>query len=171
MIKLGSVTRPHGIKGEAELFLFNHQDSILENGMKVFITPESEKSQLPAEGEWREIKSIRFGNKTIVVFDNIIDRTHLETLLPFSVSLPRESFPELEEGEHYLSDLVGLVCETEDGKRIGVIESFSDNGAQLLALIRTEKGNSFELPYVKVFFPEVNLAEKKMIIVPPEYTE
>lgn len=171
MIKLGSVSRPHGIKGEAELYLFNGKDSILKNGLKVFLTPESEKSGLNSQGEWREIKSIRFGNKAIVVFADIIDRTHLETLLPFSISLPREAFPALPEGEHYLVDLIGLVCETAEGKRIGVLDSFADNGAQLLAMVKTDKGNSFELPYVKVFFPEVKISEKKIIIVPPEYTE
>lgn len=171
MIKLGSVSRPHGIKGEAELFLFNAQDSILKNGMSVFLMPESEKSGIAKNGEWREIKSIRFGNKTILILDGVIDRTHLETLIPFSLSLPRESFPKLAEDEFYLVDLIGLDCVTADGKKIGVIESFSDNGAQLLAMVRTEKGNSFELPYVKVFFPEVKIAERKVVIVPPEYTE
>lgn len=171
MIQLGFVSRPHGIKGEAELFLHNPEDSILENGMKVFLLPEKESSQIPKEGEWREIKSIRFGNKIVVVFDNIIDRTHLETLIPFSVSVARSSFPKLPEGEHYLQDLIGLECETTDGKHFGVIDSFAHNGAQLLAVVRTKSGNAFELPYVKVFFPEVKLAENKIIIVPPEYTE
>ncbi len=171
MIKLGSVSRPHGIKGEAELFLFNTEESILENNLKVFLMPENEKSQIPKEGEWREIKSIRFGNKTIVVFENIIDRTDLERLIPFSVSLPREAFPPLEEGQHYLIDLIGLECVTEEGKKIGVIEAFSDNGAQTLALIRTISGSSFELPYVKVFFPAVDYKTRIITINPPEYTE
>lgn len=171
MIKLGSVTRPHGIKGEAELYLFNTKDSILKNGLKVFLTPDSDKSQLAVKGEWREIKNIRFGNKTIMTLEGVVDRTQLETLIPFSVSLPRESFPVLGEGEFYLVDLVGLECVTEEGKLVGMIDSFEDNGAQLLAVVKTKSGNRFELPYVKVFFPEVKLAEKKIIIVPPEYTE
>ncbi len=171
MIKLGSVTRPHGIKGEAELYLFNAKDSILKDGLNVFLTPDSASSELTAGGEWREIKSIRFGNKAIVVFADIADRTHLEKLIPFSVSLPREAFPKLAEGEHYLVDLVGLECETADGKLIGTLDSFEDNGAQLIAVIKSKSGNKFELPYVKVFFPEVKLSEKKIIIVPPEYTE
>jgi len=171
MIKLGSVSRPHGLKGEAELFLFNPQDSILKNGLKVFLMPEKPTSEISPVGEWRQIKSIRFGNKTILTLEDIPDRTALEKLMPFSVSLPRDSFPKLPEGDHYLVDLIGLECVTAEGKKIGVIDSFADNGAQLLAVVRSQSGSTFDLPYVKVFFPEVKLAEKQIIIVPPEYTE
>jgi ribosomal 30S subunit maturation factor RimM len=50
LIKLGFVANPHGIRGEAELRLFNSEDSVLEDGMKVFLFPSSQKSKISAIG-------------------------------------------------------------------------------------------------------------------------
>ena len=83
LIKLGFVANPHGIKGEAELRLLNTEDSVLEDGMTVFLFPSTAKSKISQVGEEWKIQKIRFGNKVICQFEGIKDRTHLETLLPF----------------------------------------------------------------------------------------
>ncbi len=172
LIKLGFVANPHGIKGEAELRLFNNDDSVLEDGITVFLFPSSPKSKISKVGEEWTIKKIRFGNKVICQFDGIIDRTHLESLMPFEIYLDREAFPETDEDEIYLVDLIDMDVVNEEGEVIGKLESFSDNGMQYLFDLRVgPNGEKITLPYVDAFFPKIDMEKKQITVVLPEYTE
>lgn len=174
LIKLAFVAHPHGIKGEAEVRLINSDpnESVLDDEMKVWLYPSSLKSKLNANGEEWLIKKIRFGNKVICQFDGIKDRTHLESLIPFEIYLDRESFPETDEDEVYLVDLVDMDVVNEAGEVIGKLESFSDNGMQYLFDIRLNPvGEKITLPYVDAFFPKIDMKKKQITMIMPEYTE
>lgn len=173
MIKIASVFHPHGIKGQAELRLVNdnHQESILDDGMTVYLYPGSEKSQISKGGEEWKILTVRFGNKVICTFDGMIDRTHLEKLLPFELFVPRDAFPEPADNEVYLADLVDWDVVSPEGEKLGTLESFSDNGQQYLFDVRLNDGSIITLPYVDAFFPEINSDEKKLVMIMPEYFE
>lgn len=173
LIKLAFVAHPHGIKGEAELRLINPNpdESILDDEMKVWLYPSSPKSKIKPQGEEWTIQKLRFGNKVICQFEGIKDRTHLETLIPFEIYLKREAFPEPEGDQVYLVDLIGMDVVNEQDELVGKIESFSDNGMQYLLDIVLSNGEKLTLPYVDAFFPEINLENRKITVIMPEYTE
>lgn len=173
LVKLAFVAHPHGIKGEAEVRLLNPNpdESVLDDDMKVWLFPTSPKSKINQKGEEWTISKIRFGNKIICQLEGIKDRTHLESLIPFEIYLDRESFPETEEDEVYLVDLIDMDVVNEEGTVIGKIESFSDNGMQYLFDVRMSTGEIMTLPYVDAFFPEVDMENKKITMIMPDYTE
>lgn len=174
LVKLGFVAHPHGIKGEAELRLLNPDpnESILDDEMKVWLFPSSPKSKLKKEGEQWTIQKIRFGNKVICQFEGIQDRTQLESILPFEIFLEREAFPEPEEDEVYLVDLVDMDVVNEAGEVIGKLESFDDNGMQYIFNLRVgARGELLSLPYVDTFFPKIDMEKKQITVILPEYTE
>lgn len=172
LIKMGFVANPHGIRGEAEVRLLNAEDSVLEDGMKVMLFPSTAKSKISATGEEWTIQKIRFGNKVICQFEGIKDRTHLETLIPFEIYLDREAFPEPDEDEVYLVDLIDMDVVNEAGEVIGKLESFSDNGMQYLFNVRLAPlGESITLPYVDAFFPNIDMEKKQITMIMPEYSE
>jgi len=173
LICLGYCTKPHGIKGEIELVLHNDpSESILEDDVSLWLFPSGPKSLLNPSGVQMKIESLRFGNKVILKLDEIKDRTQLEKMLPFEIFLSREFFPELDEDEFYLVDLIDLPVLNEEGDKIGKLESFSDNGQQYLFNIRLDpQGELLTLPYVKTFFPEVNTKDGYIRMILPEYTE
>ena len=173
LIKLAFVAHPHGIKGEAEIRLVNPNpdESVLDDGMKVMLYPSSPKSKIHPHGEEWTITKIRFGNKVIATFEGMKDRTHLESLIPFEIFLDRESFPETEGDEVYLVDLIDMEVVNQEGEKVGKLESFSDNGMQYLFDIRMDSGEVVTLPYVDAFFPEIDMEEKKITMIMPEYTE
>lgn len=174
LIKLGFVANPHGIKGEAELRLINPDpnESVLDDEMKVWLYPSSAKSKLNKDGEQWMIQKLRFGNKVICQFEGIQDRTHLESLIPFEIYLEREAFPETDEDEVYLVDLVDMEVVNEEGEVIGKLESFSDNGMQYLFNVRVgPTGELVTLPYVETFFPKIDMEKKQITMISPEYTE
>lgn len=173
LIKLGFVAHPHGIKGEAEIRLLNQdlEESVLDDEMKVWLFPASAKSKVNPKGEQWTIQKIRFGNKVICQFEGVKDRTHLESLIPFEIFLERDMFPEAPEDEVYLVDLVDMDVVNEDGVKVGTLESFADNGMQILFEVRLETGEKMTLPYVDAFFPEIDMEKKQITMIMPEYTE
>lgn len=173
LIRLGFVSHPHGIRGEAELRLLNPNldECVLEEGMEVTLFPSNEKSFLPKSGEKWIIEKLRFGNKVICQFKGVRDRTHLESLLPFDIYLDREQFPDPSEDEVYLVDLIDMEVVSPEGEHLGRLESFSDNGMQYLFEVRLKDGSKMTLPYVDAFFPRIDTENKKIVMVMPEYTE
>jgi len=173
LIKIGFVTYPHGIRGDAELRLLNdnYDECVLDDGMIVTLMPGSPKSKLPSSGVECEIEKLRFGNKVIMTLKGIKDRTHLESWLPFDLYLDREDFPEAQDGEVYLVDLIGLDVVSPEGEKLGVLESFSDNGMQYLFEVKLLSGELMTLPYVDSFFPEINTQAGTIVMIMPEYEE
>ncbi|NCY26845.1 MAG: 16S rRNA processing protein RimM [Alphaproteobacteria bacterium] len=149
----------------------NHEESVLEDEMSVWIFPTTSKSKVKESGEQWMIEKIRFGNKVICQFEGIKDRTQLESLIPFEIYLEREAFPETEGDEIYLIDLIDMEVVDERGVVLGRLESFSDNGMQYLFEVRLMDGEKIILPYVESFFPQIDLENKKITMVMPEYTE
>lgn len=173
LVKLAYVAHPHGIKGEAEVRLVNPnpEESILDDGMKVWLFPSTAKSKIHPQGEQWSIVKIRFGNKVICQLEGIKDRTHLESLIPFEIYLAREEFPEPEDDEVYLIDMIDMTAVSESGEALGKVESFSDNGMQYLLNIRMNSGEVMTLPFVDSFFPDVDVEKKQVVMILPEYSE
>ena len=59
-IHIGHCTSPHGIKGELSFVLYSPEDSVLEKGMVVTLTPRSEASSVPQDG-----KEFKLEDKTL----------------------------------------------------------------------------------------------------------
>lgn len=168
-IKFGRCSKPHGIKGAFSFHLFNKEDSSLKKGSKLILRPSDSSSSINAEGEEHIIGAIAFGNKVIVSLKNVQDRNQVEAMIPFEIYVNREDFPPLSEDEYYIEDLVGLKVKTDNGADYGVVDSYYDNGAQTVLVIKG--ANNIELPLVEQFFPEVNVAENYILINEPEEIE
>jgi len=171
-IKMGRATKPHGIKGEVELHLLNQdlEETSLQEGSELALYPLSTSKILP-QGEKRKILKLRIGNKVICLLEGIENRTQLEEILQFEFFLPREEFSPLEDDQVYLVDLVGIKVISPEGRDLGTLESFSHNGMQYLFDIRMKNGTVLTLPYVDLFFPELDMDQKTLTMILPEYTE
>jgi len=167
-IQLGECFHPHGIKGEFQFKLFNGEDSVIRPGDKLRFSPLKESSSLAKSGEIFEIEKIRFGNKVIVKLVDVSDRNTVEAMVPFAFWMKREDFPNISDDEVYLVDLVGREFFTNSSEGpAGSIESFYDNGAQVIGVLKLTDGKIIELPMVKNFFPKIT-EERIEVILPQE---
>lgn len=88
-------------------------------------------------------------------------------MVPFDIYISRDQLPDLDDGEFYLEDLVGLQVVSPSGEKIGKVKSYFDNGAQTVLVIQKPKGR-VELPFVDAFFPEVDLENGVVVMLDPE---
>ena len=164
LIEVGYCAKPHGIKGAFHFCVGNTEDSVLVKGLSLYLFPSNPKSGLSNDGEMFVISKISFGHKVMVYLEGVTNRSEVEEMVPFSVKVSRADFPEIEDNEVYVSDVVGCkALNIENGEEVGTVHGFYDNGAQIVLKINTKNGIE-EIPFVDQFVPEVNLEKKEIRI-------
>ena len=171
LIQVGICTQPHGIRGDFEFKLSSPEDSILEKNFQITLLPLNEKSKVSASGDVYRIKNIRFGNKVIVTLEGIDNRNVVEEMIPFKVMVDRENFPDTEDDEYYVADLLGLkVLEDVTGEELGVVHDFYDNGQQVVLILKLKDG-LVDLIFLDQFVPVVDIEGGFIRVNLPEYID
>lgn len=170
LVELGSARKPHGLKGEVEFWTPSGNDTHLQKGSQVWLFP-LEGSQLPTAGKAVVIESVRRGNQVLLKFAGVPDRTAIEAWLPFAIHCERDQFPKLSDGEFYVVDVIGLTAVDLQGERVGKIVGFFETPAQLIFTIRLRSGEELDLPYVKQFFPALDIPGGTITVDLPEVVE
>ena len=151
LIELAAVVRAHGLSGELVLKPFNPDSDLLGSLRDIVL-------RSPA-GELRsyEVTSRRGGgDNQLLGLRGISDRDQAEALRGSVVCVPRASLPELEEGEYYLVDLVGLSVRTPDGDTIGHVEDVLEYPS-VEALVVITHGIVREVPNLDRYVPSIDV--------------
>ena len=103
-VELGVVTRPHGVTGEVRVHLFNPGSTLLRELGEIFLF--GEEGEEPA---LVGIVSTRQGSKVLLMrLAGVGSLEDADALRGYKLCVPRDALPELEEGEYYHADLIGL---------------------------------------------------------------
>ncbi len=155
-IELGVIAKPHGVRGELRVHVFNPESTLLEELAEVFlIGGEGEEPALV------DVESTRRGPKALLMrLADVTTREGAEALRGYTLCVPREALPELEEGEYYLADLIGLEA-VEGSEPIGkIIEVVDYPSAECLKIERP--GGYIEVPMVEPWLVRVDLRQGKV---------
>jgi len=107
-------------------------------------------------------------NRLLVLkFSGIDTRSEAETLQGWLVCIPETERPPIEEGQHYLSDLVGCDVVAADGRLIGQVTGWQDIGGPVVL----ELGDDLLIPFVPQICVDVNVAERTIRVELPEGLE
>lgn len=142
-VTLAAVTGAHGVAGEVRLKLFGE-------GLDALRRHKSFN-----DGSLTATK-IRDDNKggAIARFSQVQNRTDAEKLRGTVLTIPRSALPELDEGEYYHADLIGLAVVTDSGAAIGSVADVVNYGATDLIEIEREGGKRFLVPMTRAAVPE-----------------
>jgi 16S rRNA processing protein RimM len=169
-IAVGSIIKPHGIKGEIVVRFFNpdfvFNEQLLEDGkLLLYVSDsgnytESKINYLPLFIEW-----LKNGNKQYFIkIENINSIEEAEKFRNVKVFTKKEQL-HLEENEYLVSDLIGLKCLNIFNKDLGgVTEIYL--GDTDIAEIQSEAAVYF-LPMTDDNILEIDI-ENKVIIVKNE---
>jgi 16S rRNA processing protein RimM len=80
----------------------------------------------------------------------------------------RDALPAPEDGELYISDLIGMEVVHADGRRLGEVVGAPNFGAGDLIEIKTDAGEVFLLPFTEEDFPEVDAGARRLTANPAE---
>ena len=128
-ILVGKIVAPQGIRGECRVQSFAEKPEDFKNFHIICDKYESNSFHFV-----RVLKQ----NIIIAKIDGVNDRNTVETLRGTALYISRDELPELKKDEYYQSDLIGFDV-IQDGKKIGVVDSFQNFGAG--DIIELDNGN------------------------------
>jgi 16S rRNA processing protein RimM len=74
--------------------------------------------------------------------------------------------PGVDEDDYHVQQLIGLRVELEDGSEFGLVADVLNLPAQDCLAIKTKNGEVL-IPFVRQLVPIVDLAGKRVVVIPP----
>ncbi|MFO7941833.1 MAG: ribosome maturation factor RimM [Bacillota bacterium] len=157
-IRFGTITKPHGRKGEVRVTSHLPEDCVGEE--VVVVTPEGER-------RWA-VEALRVhGGVLLLKLLGVDSRREAEKLRDFTIEIDREQMPALEKNSFYLDDLVGCRVRNTDGEELGRIVGLLDGGDNQVLEVRRDE-STWMLPAAREIIREVRLEDCLIIVNPPE---
>jgi 16S rRNA processing protein RimM len=159
-VPLAEVARPHGVKGELRLRLFNATSDVLLGQDEVLVRMK--------DGEEHEVsveRARRADDAILMKLFSVDDRDRAEDLRGAQICVRRRDFPEAEEGEFYAIDVVGSEARLA-GQRVGVVAELITYPSIEVLLIHADDGKGdWEVPLTEMFIGKVDVANKVVDLV------
>lgn len=163
-VALAKLRRARGIRGELLAENLGSDLDRFQPGLQVMLLPSLEaESGQAAEVE----RSWEHQGLVVLQFIGFVSRTEAEKIQGWFVCVPEEDRPALDDGQVYLSDLVGCEVLAAGNRSVGTVTGWQDSGGQILL----EVGADLLIPYVDAICREVNVAERRIQVELPEGLE
>jgi len=158
---VGRIGRAHGILGEATIEVRTDEpDRRFAIGATV---------QTDSKGELKIISGRVHNGILLLGFEGISDRNGIEKLR--NVLLYAEvDIHETNEDEYHVMALIGCTAVLESGEVFGEVSDVVNLPGQDLLAIKTDQGEQL-IPFVHQLVPTVDIANKKIVVIPPTITE
>jgi 16S rRNA processing protein RimM len=151
-VAVAEVARPHGIKGELRLRVYNEESDLLLEKPPIRL--------VLADGTERPTKIVaaRRANKAILVkLAGLVDRNAAELLRGAKLMVPRDQLAPLEDGEFYACDLEGAKVLLA-GEEIGRVKTIKDYPTCDALIVEREAKTTLEVPLVDAYVASVDPA-------------
>lgn len=164
-LRVGRLTKPHGLKGAIKLELFT------DNPEHRFRPGSTFSLQVPEESPWfgktitiRELKW--FNDHPVGFFDEVPDRTAAESIVKAILWIDAaEAESHIEPDAWYSHQLAGIEVR-RDEKVIGTIAEVQHLPGQDILVVKTPQGDVL-VPFVSALVPEVNIEQGFIVVTPP----
>jgi 16S rRNA processing protein RimM len=154
-VVVGLVTKAHGIRGE--VVVRNRSDNPDRWAVGSVVLTEA--------GRALTVERVRsHGDRLVVGFDGIGDRTAAEALGGETLVVPRSWLPPLGDDEWWPHDLEGCRIRTESGRDLGELREVIANPANDLWVALDDVGVETLVPALKDLLVEVDVGAKRIVV-------
>jgi 16S rRNA processing protein RimM len=151
-VPLAEVARPHGVRGELRLKLFNEDSDILLDRDEVLVRlPDGEEHEVSVD------RARRADDAILLKLHSIDDRDRADELRGAFICVRRREFPPLDEGEFYVCDIKGARVALE-GSTIGTVKDLANYPTvDVLVVKAADGGKDWEIPLLDVFVASLDV--------------
>ena len=164
LVAVGEVLRPHGLSGEVRVRVLTDRPEERFSGLRdcVLWDPEIDRR------ENCHIAACRLDGETVLVkMEGVDSPEHARQLAGRMLAVDRAEVLPAPEGCFYPWQMEGARVETRDGRVAGRFVGIESGGAQELWVIADGERERL-IPAVAEIVVEVNVAERRIVIDPPE---
>lgn len=156
LLQVGAITSTHGIKGEVKVFPTTDDPNRFKVLKNVILDTDKELIEL-------EITGVKFFKQFVILkFKGINDINDIEKYKGKKLLVTRENAVELEEGEYFIADLIGLKVVTDEDEEFGELTDVLQTGANDVYEVKMINGKEVLIPAIKDCILDVNIKEGVM---------
>ncbi len=135
-IEIGRLVRAHGLRGCAVVQLHAEEPTNLGRAERVRLSGAAGVRELSLR-RLEPAGTLRDGRARVRVWlEGLDDRSAVERWRDAAVLIPEAILEPLPEGEYYWRDLIGVSCQTRDGRALGVIDEILPTGSNDVLVVR-----------------------------------
>ena len=154
LLEVGQIVNSYGIKGFLKVVPLVDNKEQFYSFKKLYMQNQKEL----------DIEEIKFSKNLVLVkvkgIDTIEDAVKLKNLYLYA---KREDI-KLEEGAHFIVDLIDLEVYTEDGKLLGLLKEVLQPGANDVYVVENEDKKQILLPVIPDVVKNIDIPNKKIIV-------
>lgn len=156
MLQVGVITDTHGIKGEVKVFPTTDDVNRFDYLKKAYI--DSKEGLIPVK-----VNSVKYFKQYVIIkFKGINDINDIEKYKKSPLLVTREDAVPLEEGQYYITDIIGINVYTDDGVNIGTLKEVLQTGANDVYIVRNSENKEILIPAIKQCILGIDLEKKEM---------
>ena len=156
-VPLAEVARPHGVRGELRVKMYNSDSELLPTLPEVMVRKR--------DGVERTIRlqSVRGADAGyfLAKLEGVDDRDAAESFRGAELCVRREAFPPAEEGEFYACDIVGARLFGPDGE-LGIVEDLTSYPTADVIVGRLSGGTRCEIPLIDEYIEEIDVGARQV---------
>ena len=158
VFRIGQIVNTQGLKVEVRVYPYTDDINRFDE-LEYFYIDKNLNNKY-------EVERVRYKGNMVIMKIKDIDSIELaEKLKTKNMYIGREQGRELEEGEFFVSDLIGLDVFTVDGEKVGVLKDVLQHAINDVYVISSGE-KEYLIPSIEKFVPTIDLDQNKMIIDP-----
>jgi len=158
MLRVGVISSTHGIRGEVKVYPTTDYPEQFEDLEILYLDTGEELLEMKPE------KVRYFKNMVILKFRGINNINDIEIYKGKDLLITREQAVPLQDGEFFISDLIGCCVITDKGEQIGVLDDVLQTGANDVFVVKRSEGKELLLPYIDECVLKIDIEEKRITV-------
>ena len=156
LLPIGRVIKTHGVKGRVKVEYFGEDLHRFSHYREILIVGEREEPE-----PYEMIEAIPHPPGLILRLKGIEKIEEAESLIGKEILIRKEALLELEDGEYYWADILGMRVETQEDKGIGRVKEIFHTGAHDVYVVEGKRGEIL-LPATEQVIQNIDLEKRVM---------
>lgn len=151
--RVGVFANTHGIKGEIKVYPTTEDIKRFDDLKSVIFDTKNGHIEF-------EIIGVKyFKGMPILKFKDVEKIEDIESYKGCDLLVSRENAIPLNEGEHYVADLIGLSVITDEGEKLGIVKDVFKTGSNAVYVVKREEQKDLLIPQIPDCVLEINIDE------------
>lgn len=153
VFRIGQIVNTQGLKGEVRVYPYTDDINRFDE-LEYFYIDKNLNNKY-------EVERVRYKGNMVIMKIKDIDSIELaEKLKTKNMYIGREQGRELDEGEFFVSDLIGLDVFTVDGEKVGVLKDVLQHAINDVYVVSSGE-KEYLIPSIEKFVPTIDLDQNK----------
>lgn len=158
LLQVGVITSTHGVRGEVKVFPTADDNARFKKLKDCYVEYKNEMLPIKVQG------AKFFKNMVILKFNGIDNINDVEKYKQCKLYVDREHAVALEENEYFMTDLIGLQVQKEDGTALGTLTEIIPTGANDVYVVTGKEKKEWLLPAIRECILNVDMEHGKMTV-------